>query len=82
MHGKMQTLIRKVYSKVTADVRTQEGLTEHFDWKLGVRQDCMLIPRLFIIFINELEKMLKNINIEASQWVMRLKYSFVCMRMI
>ena len=25
MHGKMLTLIRKVYSKVTAAVRTQEG---------------------------------------------------------
>ena len=82
MHGKMLTLIQKVYSKVTAAVRTQEGLTELFDCKMGLRQGCMLRPRLFIIFENELEKMLKNPNIEASQWVMRLKYSFLCMRMI
>ena len=58
MHGKMLKLIRKVYLKVTAAVRTQEGLKELFDCKLGVRQGCMLSPRLFIIFINELEKML------------------------
>ena len=56
----MLKLIRKVYSKVTAAVRTQEGLTELFDCKLGVRQGCMLSPRLFIIFISELEKMLKK----------------------
>ena len=67
MYWKMLKIIRKVYSKVTAAVRTQEGLTEHFDCKLGVKQGCMLRPRLFIIFINELEKMLKSPNIEALQ---------------
>ena len=82
MHGKVLTLIREVYSKVTAAVRTQEGLTELFDCTFGVRQGCMLSPILFIIFINELEKCLKNRNIEASQWVMRLKYSFLRMNMI
>ena len=82
MHGKMLTLIRKVYSKVAVAVRAQEGLTELFDCKLGVRQGCMLSPRLFIIFINELKKCLKNPNIEASQWAMRLKYSMLFMRMI
>ena len=60
IHGKMSQLIREVYSNVKATVRTDEGLTGFFECKLGVRQGCMLSPRLFIIFINELEKMLKK----------------------
>ena len=60
MHWKMLQLIREVYSNVKATVRTDEGLTEFLECKLGVRQGCMLRPRLFIIFINELDKMLKR----------------------
>ena len=60
MHGKMLQLVREVYSNVKATVHTDESLTDFFGCKLGVRQGCMLSPRLFIIFINELEKMLKR----------------------
>ena len=56
MHGKMLKLIRKIYSKV----QTKDGLTKPFDCILGVRQGCMLSPRLFIIFINELKLMLRQ----------------------
>ena len=60
MHGKMLQLIREVYSNVKAMVCTDEGLTDFFKRKQGVRKGCMLMPRLFIIFINELEEMLKK----------------------
>ena len=60
MHGKMLQLIREVYPNVKATVRTDEDLTDFFECKLGIRQGCMLSPRLFIIFINELKKMLKK----------------------
>ena len=60
MHGKMLKLVREIYSKVKATVRTKDGLTERFDCILGVRKGCMLSPRLFIIFINELELMLRQ----------------------
>ena len=53
-------MIGEVYSNVKATVRTDEGLTDFFECKLGVRQGCMLSPRLFIIFISELQKMLKK----------------------
>ena len=49
MHGKMLQLIREVYLNVKATVRTDEGLTDFFEFKLGVRQGCMPSPRLFII---------------------------------
>ena len=60
MHGKMLNLVREIYSKVKATVRTKDGLTKLFDCILGVRQGYMLSPRLFIIFINELELMLRQ----------------------
>ena len=60
MHGKMLKLVRDIYSKVKATVRTKDGLTKLLDCILGVRQRCMLSPRLFIMFINELKLMLRQ----------------------
>ena len=60
MHGRVLKLIREVYSTVKATVRTEQDLTDFFECKLGVRQGCMLSPRLFIIFINGLKIMLKR----------------------
>ena len=76
MHGKMLQLIREVYSNVKVTVLTDEGLTDVFECRLGVRQGCMLSPRLFIIFINELEKMLKSRNLGEFQWEMQLTSSY------
>ena len=56
----MLKLVREIYSKVKATVQTKDGLTKLFDCILGVRQGCMLSLRLFIIFINELERMLRE----------------------
>ena len=66
MHGKMFQLIREVYSNGKATVRTDEGLTDFFECKLGVRQGCMLSPRLFIIFISESEKMLRKLKFRGT----------------
>ena len=60
MHGRVLKLIREVYSTVKATVRTDQGLTDFFECKLGVRQGYMLGSRLFIMFINGLEIMLKR----------------------
>ena len=62
MHGKMLKSVREIYSKVKATVRTKDGLTKLFYCILGVRHGCMLSPRLFIIFINELESMLRKLE--------------------
>ena len=60
MHGEMLKLVREIYSKVKATARTKDGLTILLDCILGVIQGCMLSPRLFVIFINELEPMLRK----------------------
>ena len=54
MPGKMLKLVREAYSKVKATVRTKDGLTKLFDYTLGVSS------RLFIIFINELESLIRK----------------------
>ena len=43
-------------------MRINQSITDFFLCKLGVRQGCLISPRLFIIFIKELEKELKNSN--------------------
>ena len=76
MHEKMLQLIREVYSNVKVTVRTDEGLTNFLECKIGGRQGCMLSPRLFIIFINELEKMLKKSKFREISMGMQLKSSY------
>ena len=62
LHGKLLKIIRSIYERVEAAVRINQSITDFFLCKLGVRQGCLISPRLFIIFINELEKELKNSN--------------------
>ena len=60
MHGKMLKSVREIFSKVKPTVRTKDGLTKLFDRILGVRQGCILNPGVLIIFINELELILRQ----------------------
>ena len=62
LHGKFLKIIRSIYKRVEAAVRINQSITDFFLFKLGVRQGCLISPRLFIIFIKELEKELKNSN--------------------
>ena len=59
IHGKMLKILRDLYSNVMASVKTIQGFTKPFECKSGVTQGCLLSPELFILFINELERMLK-----------------------
>ena len=64
MHGKMLTLIRKVYSKVTAASRTQEGLAELFDCKFGsVRYTHIKVTREKGYFTHDINGMYTADNI-------------------
>ena len=47
-------LIRSLYSKQKAAVRTTHGLTDWFDIEQGVRQGCILSPHLFNIYSEQI----------------------------
>ena len=66
LHGKLLIIIRSIYKRVEAAVRIYQSIIDFFLCKLGVRQGCLVSPRLFIILIKELEKELKNSNCRGS----------------
>ena len=49
-----------MYSKVKSCVRSNEGLTDFFHYKKGLRQGCLLSPLLFALFLNDLSNFLLN----------------------
>ena len=51
---KFINIIKSMYSKVTARVKTLNGLTEEFPISIGTRQGCNLSPLLFNLYINDL----------------------------
>lgn len=56
-------IIRDMYSKAYAKVRTSNGLTEPFKINSGVLQGEVLSPILFSLFLNELVNRLNNSKI-------------------
>ena len=57
-----------MYAQVKSCVRAKSGLTDLFQYKLGVRQGCILSPILFALFLNDLQNYLfeggtKGINL-------------------
>ena len=64
---KFLALVRAMYAQVKSCIRTNYGLTCTFKFERGVRQDCLLSPILFVLYMNDLEKDLsykaKGINL-------------------
>ena len=52
VHGKFFNILKSMYSKLTACVNTNNGLTDSFICRIGTRQGCLLSPLLFILFLN------------------------------
>ena len=54
LHGRVTTLLRNMYSKMTSCVKTENYLSDDFDCNIGTRQGCQLSPLLFVLYVNEL----------------------------
>ena len=52
--GNFFKFIVSMYSKLSACVRTDTGLSNYFKCNVGTRQGCILSPQIFILFINQL----------------------------
>ncbi len=60
--SKFLNIISSMYNKVTAQIKTYNGLTESFPVFVGTRQGCNLSPALFNCFMNDLPPILDNMN--------------------
>lgn len=56
--------IRKIYEETELTIRTKDGLTRNFNTKKGVRQEYVLSPVLFNLYVVDLDEALERRNIE------------------
>ena len=51
--GKFLSLVKHMYSETTCRIKIGKHSTNEFRYNRGVRQDCVLSPQLFNIYIND-----------------------------
>lgn len=49
-----------MYGKLKSCVKCENGLTGYFNCTVGTRQGCVTSPIIFILFINDVIKYLRN----------------------
>ena len=54
IHGKFLKILQSMYGKLSACVKTDNGLTSYFPCHIGTRQGCVSSPIIFTLFINNL----------------------------
>ena len=72
IRGKMLENIKSLYLKVSASIRNNGEMSESFDCPVGLKQGCMLSPRLFTIFISEVTKILNETCTSGIQFLSNL----------
>ena len=61
--GNFYRAVKALYAGTTACVRVNNQYTDWFDTSIGVRQGDCLSPTLFSLFVNDLLKVLKDLNV-------------------
>ena len=61
--------IKSIYKSVFAAVRNNSEISDYFECPVGLRQGCLLSPRLFTIFVTEVSK---HINVEGKHGIQLL----------
>lgn len=57
--------LKKMHEEMVAAVRTEEGISEIFSSRKGVRQGCVLSPLLFNLYIADINVFMRNKGIEG-----------------
>jgi len=60
LRGNILKILSSMYSRLSASVKTGTGLSNYFSCNMGTRQGCILSPKLFILFINQLVSLLEE----------------------
>ena len=57
-HGNLLCLIKDIYKKTKCAVKSENKITQFFNFTKGVRQGCPLSPLLFNLYINDIFQLL------------------------
>ena len=60
VHGKFLRVLQSMYRKLRSSVKTSSGLSDFFRCLNGTRQGYTISPVLFIMYVNELAQMLRD----------------------
>ena len=64
--GKMLKAVKSLYSSISSCVRINSLCTDWFETQCGLRQGCGISPLLFNLFIDDLVKFIKSLDIGIS----------------
>ena len=65
--GNFLKVIKSLYDQVKSCVRGNDSLTDIFPYNRGVRQGCLLSPVLFALYLNDLNRQIKESSQGPSQ---------------
>ena len=54
IHGKILSILENMYSEVNYAIKLPYGLTDSVSSSTGLKQDCVLSPSLFNLYVNDL----------------------------
>ena len=60
IHGKFLNILKSMYGRLSACVKTEHDLTSYFPCNIGPRHGCVASPLIFTLFINDLVTLLRE----------------------